>query len=118
MEILNRPNSANTALKKWMQRLYSSHEKCPYCCKQKTDYICPDTGLLTPLICECEKKFVNFTKTKAGIEQTQFSIRENSGNNNTKMSHDDRRYMIESDKTIDILNEAIGKMRKLGYENQ
>lgn len=87
-----------------------SHESCPYCGKTKKDYIDPDTERLSPLKCECEKRFDSFTNAKEGIIQSQFNIRAKVKHNDSKLSADDKHYIVNSEDSLDKINKSISNM--------
>lgn len=117
MEIINNQQTIKT-LKKWNARLYDSHEICPYCGMTKKDYVDPDTGLLSPLACECEKKLKALEEARDGIINTQFNLRSKVNNNESKLSHDDKVYLFESEKTLDKINTAIASYRVIKLEER
>lgn len=94
-------------IKRWTGGLEPSHECCLYCGKGKFDYIDRDTGVLTPLNCECEKYFNHLQEAKEGIIQTQNRVREKVNFNDNKLFGDDRRYMIDSEKMLSKTNQSI-----------
>jgi hypothetical protein len=94
-------------LEKWVMRLYDSHEICPYCRETKKDYVCPETGLLTPLKCECEKALEMYKDAREGILQAQYNIKSKVDFNEHKLSNDDKIYMIDSEKKLERINLII-----------
>lgn len=114
MQTLKNPGTKQQVLGKWLGRLVDSHEFCRYCGQRKKDYINPATKRLHPLDCMCERVLKNLEETKTGIVNTQYQIEQRIAQDKTKMSSEEKKYMIESEQVLGEINLSISEMRQRG----